>query len=484
MRPNPGSSSTKGGRHRRSAPTSEAHQAEIAGSEPGADHQEARRARFQTYCRAADLAGKNVERHEANGHFALAGTMRRDEYVDAMRTTLEEHGTDQEIANFENMVREAMKEYPVFNEQSGYIEHWPRDDEKEEAALQTFGRPADQTVNSEGLHWHWPSPIGQVHVWQTGKNRTAEIGYFRLPEGRLSALTNENWTRDLDAATMITGDLNLIEVQAVAQYRISDPNRWFCIICWVVYHGRMRCTRGMGHLCGSTCKRKTGAACQTCRTAENMEKYFGRETGQMSVCRWVRELSGKSDEILRPMKVNTGDSWVADEMVVNVGCKKYWLFNVMDSETRFVLAAYLSPVRTSRAAATALSLARERAENHPAEIKTDGLKSYREALPRAFPTRPVKHIVSKGIRAEINNMSERLQGTFRDRDKTLRGLKARETGQVYIDGLVTHYNFFRPHESLDGKRTAKSPGTEIPFQNWEDVAAAKVASRNSAEWRR
>ena len=96
----------------------------------------------------------------------------------------------------------------------------------EEAAVQTFGRAADQTVTSEGLHWHWPSPVGQVHVWQTGKNRTAEIGYFRLPEGRLSALTNENWTRDLDAATMITGDLNLIEVQAVAQYRISDLNRY------------------------------------------------------------------------------------------------------------------------------------------------------------------------------------------------------------------------------------------------------------------
>ena len=146
----------------------------------------------------------------------------------------------------------------------------------------------------------------------------------------------------------------------------------------------------------------------------------------------------------------------------------------MDSETRFVLAVYLSPVRTARAAAMALSLARERAENHPAEIKTDGLRSYREALPRAFPTRPVKHVVSKGIRAEINNnLSERLPRTFRDRDKTLRGLKARETGQAYIDGLVTHYNFFRPYESLDGKRPAEAAGAEIPFQDWEDVAAAK-----------
>ena len=158
------------------------------------------------------------------------------------------------------------------------------------------------------------------------------------------------------------------------------------------------------------------------RTAENIGEYFGRETTPMTVYRWTRDLAAKADEVLRPMKVTTGDTWVADELVVNVGGKKFWLFNVMDSETRFVLAAYLSPVRTTRAAATALALARERAENHPEEIKTDGLRSYADAMPRAFPTRKVKHTISKGIRAEINNnLSERRQGTFRDRDKTLRG---------------------------------------------------------------
>ena len=62
-------------------------------------------------------------------------------------------------------------------------------------------------------------------------------------------------------------------------------------------------------------------------------------------------------------------------------------------------------------------------------------------------------MVSQGVNAEINNnLSERLQGTLRDRDKTLRGLKSRAAGQAYVDGLVTHYSYFRPHEGLDGKR--------------------------------
>ena len=222
----------------------------------------------------------------------------------------------------------------------------------------------------------------------------------------------------------------------------------------------------MGHLCGSTCRRKTGQPCRTCRTsggarvvqldargkpvkppgphahatphekgaavdlyfdghsyrrtAENIGQYFDRETTQVSVYRWVRDLSKKAGEVLRPMKVDTGGVWVADEIAVKVGGKNYWLFNVMDSDTRFLLSAYLSPTQTTRAAA--MAMARQRSNNPPRQLKTDGLASYRDAVPRAFPTHPVKHVVSKGIRAQINNnLSERLQGAIRDRDKTLRG---------------------------------------------------------------
>ena len=121
-------------------------------------------------------------------------------------------------------------------------------------------------------------------------------------------------------------------------------------------------------------------------------------------------------------------------------------------------------------------MAREKAEKPPVILKTDGLASYRDAIPRAFLTHRINHMVSQGVKAEINNnLSERLQGTIRDRDKTLRGLKARDTGQAYVDGLVTHYNpvYFRSHESLKGKKPAEAAGEELPFISWEDVATMK-----------
>ena len=167
----------------------------------------------------------------------------------------------------------------------------------------------------------------------------------------------------------------------------------------------------------------------------NVEQYFGRETNPATVYRWVHGLTERADDIAKSMKANTGDVWVTDEIVVNVKGKNYWLFNVMDSDSRFVLATYLSPVRTARAAATALSLARERAANAPKKVKTDGLHSYREAVPRTLPTSVVKHVASQDIRSEINNnLSERLQGTMRDRDKTLRAMG--DTVMAYMTAAI------------------------------------------------
>ena len=111
------------------------------------------------------------------------------------------------------------------------------------------------------------------------------------------------------------------------------------------------------------------------RTAENIGDYFGRKTNAATVYRWVQEHTRRATGLVSDFKIDAGPEWVADEIAVKVGGRQYWLFNVMDADSRFILSAYLSPERTTRAAATALSMARERATNAPRTIKTNGLAS-------------------------------------------------------------------------------------------------------------
>ena len=204
--------------------------------------------------------------------------------------------------------------------------------------------------------------------------------------------------------------------------------------------------------------------------AETMaEQYDIPEPSKATIYEWVRDYTDHAIDEMKDHKATVGDDWVVDEMQVTVGGKKYWNWNVMDSETRYILASYLSQRRGAREAKTALQKALGNARHVPETIKTDRLKSYEGAIEDLFGA-DVKHIQSDGIRAAVNNnLSEQLQGTFRARTKTLRGLDSRETGQTYLDGWVLTYNLLREHESLGDKPPGEAAKVSSPFKSWEDV---------------
>ena len=83
----------------------------------------------------------------------------------------------------------------------------------EQAALRTFGR--FQGIQTEGLHYHWPAPIGNRNVVSVTTRRQLEVGF------RSGADSPADPNVEVESL-MITGDENIVSVHAVIQYRISD----------------------------------------------------------------------------------------------------------------------------------------------------------------------------------------------------------------------------------------------------------------------
>ena len=218
--------------------------------------------------------------------------------------------------------------------------------------------------------------------------------------------------------------------------------------------------------------------------ARNVSRTFDTEPpDESSVFRWVQGYARGAHEAMKHVKVPTGSEWVCDEMVVRVGGEKFWLWSVMDKESRYILATNLSPRRTQMAAEVTFRKAIEASANLPKRITTDGLGSYVPAIETLLPY--TEHNVSPGLDSENNNnRSERLQGTMRDRDKVLRGLDSREAGQNYLDGWVIDYNLFRPHMALDERTPAQVAGVVAPFRNWRDVArlVKPIGKPNRPDW--
>ena len=82
------------------------------------------------------------------------------------------------------------------------------------AALRLFGAVQGAPVDQAGLHWWWPTPIGKKNVVLVTETRRMELG-FRGTDGA----TGVPFPTE---ALMISGDLNIVDVQMVVQYDIKD----------------------------------------------------------------------------------------------------------------------------------------------------------------------------------------------------------------------------------------------------------------------
>jgi membrane protease subunit HflK len=91
---------------------------------------------------------------------------------------------------------------------------------EERAVVKRFG--AVIGINDPGLHFKIPFGVDQVQFVATERVLKQEFG-FRTRGTQASGQTAYSSERFEDESLMLTGDLNMIDVEWVVQYRIDDP---------------------------------------------------------------------------------------------------------------------------------------------------------------------------------------------------------------------------------------------------------------------
>ncbi|MFA6857365.1 MAG: protease modulator HflK, partial [Treponema sp.] len=93
-------------------------------------------------------------------------------------------------------------------------------DETEQAIITRFGK-YDSTVGP-GLHLKLPFGIDKNYNIPVKVVQSEQFGFTTVKAGR----NNEYRNNIVDESTMLTGDLNIINVEWIIQYRIVDPKAW------------------------------------------------------------------------------------------------------------------------------------------------------------------------------------------------------------------------------------------------------------------
>lgn len=93
-------------------------------------------------------------------------------------------------------------------------------DETENAVITRFGKYT-QTVGA-GLHAKLPFGIDKAYRVPVKIVQTEQFGFKTIKAGR----NNEYKNNISSESTMLTGDLNIVNVEWIIQYRIVDPKQW------------------------------------------------------------------------------------------------------------------------------------------------------------------------------------------------------------------------------------------------------------------
>ena len=93
-------------------------------------------------------------------------------------------------------------------------------DETEQAVITRLGRYAQTT--GAGLHTKLPFGIDRNYNVPVKVVQTEQFGFKTVKAGRNNEYKNNISTE----STMLTGDLNIVDVEWIIQYRIVDPKQW------------------------------------------------------------------------------------------------------------------------------------------------------------------------------------------------------------------------------------------------------------------
>ena len=86
-------------------------------------------------------------------------------------------------------------------------------DDKQQAVVTTFGKVTD--ITEPGLHFKLPFGIQKAHHVDVNVYQKIELGYYTDAHGQSITV--------LDESSMITGDYNIVNVDFLVEYKISDP---------------------------------------------------------------------------------------------------------------------------------------------------------------------------------------------------------------------------------------------------------------------
>jgi transposase-like protein len=216
-----------------------------------------------------------------------------------------------------------------------------------------------------------------------------------------------------------------------------------------------------------------------CTTLKQEHNYYPSNS---VVYKWIDKYTPLAIKHFQNYHPPVGDIWIADETMLNLdGEHSIWFYDIIDRDTRFLLASRVAISRTTNDAEILMEKAQKCAGKKPKEVLTDRNRSYEDGIEKAYGS-DTEHVIGNPFKeketGESTSEIERFHGTLKDRTKVFRSFRDIDTLIQFTDGWLVYYNYFRPHESLEGKTPAEFAKVKYTVKDWAGLMRIPVPKQH------
>ncbi len=210
-----------------------------------------------------------------------------------------------------------------------------------------------------------------------------------------------------------------------------------------------------------------------------LSRHFQVKRSHQSVLNWVRKYSLKVQSFVEKLGYNLGDSFFADETVIDRKGKddKFWC--CIDWQTRLITGIHYSTATNPKEAQEFLKKAISKGK--PKFIQTDAGVFYPRAFTKQFYSNKigglvVEHKIQNYQQTHIHNYKiETVFMKIKDRVDDFRGLKSLLSSPILMVGLVIQHNFIEIHSTLN-KAPCQLAGQDLELGENRWLGLIKMAS--------
>lgn len=206
-----------------------------------------------------------------------------------------------------------------------------------------------------------------------------------------------------------------------------------------------------------------------CAIRRHIEQQYRNYPSTSTIYRWIIRFTKVAIEKTKAYKPKVGDVWIAAETSLKIRGEKWWIWHIIDSRTRFLLASCMSQSRTMQNFQALMGQATEKAGKFPRRVITNTLEMYlnnielmlKEGMEGCqhigFIIKPSKAMTKKVDKPPMRGI------------KLVQKVKKEKNSRLLLNGCLVHYNFFKPHKDLHYRTPAEKAGIGSSLSGWLSI---------------